>query len=65
MFLIGTLNAPNGPPRVVPWPCELCFKHKNSRYVLLIPESANCTQPKEHITFYLPDRGRIGSDRPG
>ena len=34
-FLIGTLNAPNVPPRVVPWPCVPSTKHKNTPIALV------------------------------
>ena len=30
-FGLGTLIAPHGPPRVIPWPCAPSVKHKNSR----------------------------------
>ena len=45
--LIGTLNAPNGLPRVVPWPCVPCIKHKNNRFVLLISEAEKSLK---HVT---------------
>ena len=33
-LLIGTLNGPNGPPRVVLWPCEPSIKLKNTYFNL-------------------------------